>query len=449
MKKLVTKLIPLLVVLAVAISGCSMIVIDEEMDLAEAVAVVNGEVITKGEVQPVYESYVSMYQYYASLGITGYDVDNLAQVIVDRFVDDKVALQEAAKRGLDTFNDDELKEISDEAQTSFEEYIDTYRESFEEAGGTGEEVRQATIDYLAEMGVTVESLEKSGREKMMVERLYDDLTKEVEVTEEEIQAQYDANVEADEGTYKDNNYTFENAMSQGSTTVYWMPEGYRTVKHILLQFPTEYTDQIDDLNDQITAIEAQIDELDVADAEGDETDDPDTEEGSDAGADLQKQIDELNAEIAALNSQIDDIEEQAKEALKPRVEEIQERLANGESFEALMEEYGEDPGMRNEPTKTLGYYVSANSALWHAEFTEGAMALQNVGDVSEPVYTSSGMHLIRYESDVTPGAVPLSEVKDKLSESMLTTNKDAAYETALEELVAAADVKTYVNRIDK
>ena len=39
--------------------------------------------------------------------------------------------------------------------------------------------------------------------------------------------------------------------------------------------------------------------------------------------------------------------------------EIDARLAGGEDFMALMAEYGEDPGMQNEPTATRGYYVSA------------------------------------------------------------------------------------------
>ena len=80
--------------------------------------------------------------------------------------------------------------------------------------------------------------------------------------------------------------------------------------------------------------------------------------------------------------------------------------------------------MENEPTKTRGYYVCADSTNWDENFTRGAMLLEKVGDISEtPVVGSSGIHIIRYESDVTPGAVPLDEVRDALTEATLETKR--------------------------
>ena len=68
---------------------------------------------------------------------------------------------------------------------------------------------------------------------------------------------------------------------------------------------------------------------------------------------------------------------------------------------------------------------------------DAAMLLENVGDVSEPVLGMSGVHIIRYESDVTPGAVPLEDVRDELYDEDLTTLREENYTALLEEWVAA------------
>ena len=94
--------------------------------------------------------------------------------------------------------------------------------------------------------------------------------------------------------------------------------------------------------------------------------------------------------------------------------------------------------MQNEPTKTRGYYVSSASTTWDQHFTDGAMALENVGDVSEkPVISSSGVHIIRYESDVTPGAVALEDIHDALYDQTLEEKKSEHFDSELDAWVEA------------
>ena len=94
--------------------------------------------------------------------------------------------------------------------------------------------------------------------------------------------------------------------------------------------------------------------------------------------------------------------------------------------------------MKNEPTATRGYYVCADQGSWDAHFNDAAMALAKVGDVTEtPVISTSGVHIIRYESDVTPGAVPKEQIIDKLRETTLETAKEDHYTETLEKLTAA------------
>lgn len=60
------------------------------------------------------------------------------------------------------------------------------------------------------------------------------MTADVSITEEEVQAAYDEYVAADEANYTSSAYSFETAFTNG-TTIYYTPEGYRNVKHILFR----------------------------------------------------------------------------------------------------------------------------------------------------------------------------------------------------------------------
>ena len=59
--------------------------------------------------------------------------------------------------------------------------------------------------------------------------------------------------------------------------------------------------------------------------------------------------------------------------------------------------------------------------------------------MSEPILGASGVHIIRYESDVTPGAVPFEDVRDALYDETLSRLREESYAAQLEEWVAALD----------
>ena len=75
---------------------------------------------------------------------------------------------------------------------------------------------------------------------------------------------------------------------------------------------------------------------------------------------------------------------------------------------------------------------------WDENFNDGAMSLEKVGDVTmTPVVSSSGVHIIRYESDVTGGPVPLEDIREKLHDTTLQDRKDDHYDDVLSGIVEA------------
>ena len=81
---------------------------------------------------------------------------------------------------------------------------------------------------------------------------------------------------------------------------------------------------------------------------------------------------------------------------KAIVQEVQDKLAKGEDFDALMEQYGEDPGAKAQPD---GYLIdkeggTLDGSQMVTEFTEAATKLK-VGETTEaPVKTQFGWHFI-------------------------------------------------------
>ena len=122
------------------------------------------------------------------------------------------------------------------------------------------------------------------------------------------------------------------------------------------------------------------------------------------------------------------------------------RLDEGEDFDALMAEFGTDPGMKAEPSKTHGYLMGKDTSFVQ-EFKEAGLALANVGEHTAPVKSQFGYHIIKLVSRVESGDQPFDAVKaDYISRSLLTL-KQEAYSAEVERWTQEADVTSYIGRI--
>lgn len=138
--------------------------------------------------------------------------------------------------------------------------------------------------------------------------------------------------------------------------------------------------------------------------------------------------------------------DKAEETLK----KVQQAIEAGDkTFDELIEEYGEDGGMKSEPYKSEGYPISeANKGDYHEEFSEAALKLEKVGDISEPVKTKSGTHIIMLSEIVETETLELnSELEEEIHEYMLTEAQKEKYEEILKGWLDDAPVTEYRQRI--
>lgn len=110
-------------------------------------------------------------------------------------------------------------------------------------------------------------------------------------------------------------------------------------------------------------------------------------------------------------------EEKNKEALLPLVEEIQQKLNDGGSFEELAREYSEDPGSAKQGGD-LGWIATGEMV----KPFEDALFSMNKDEVSGIVETQFGLHLIRLD-DVRSPEVPSFDDKRSEFEKELAQDK--------------------------
>lgn len=466
MMKTLVKLLALALAVLLCLTGCSMITVDKEMDDAEIVATFEGGTITKGEAM---EQYAETEAAYAQYGVTLSeldDVDSIKSEMLDYMIENKIVEMKAQELGLTELTDEEKAQLKEDAQAEYDEMVEVYKIYFE--GETEEETDANVKEYLEQAGVTVEYLEEYYTENAWREKLKEHVAKDVSVTDEALQALYDQRVADDKEQYEGDSYSFEFAMTYGGSDVAWIPEGYRTVKHILLTYEEADQTKLDELQTKLDDVIFQIDDLTTPLSEDLEEDDFVEDEGTvdetiadegteaeaaedvpadDAEADAATpSLEELQAQKTQLEQEIAAQKSASIEKMRATLDEIYARIEAGEDFDALIAEYGEDPGMAQEPASVDGYYVCENSETWEQAFTDGAMALEKVGDISEPVASDSGVHIIRYHSDVTGGAVPMEQMEG-LEEEALEEAKQEAYDAQVAEWMAAANIEKHVEKI--
>ncbi|MCF6254386.1 MAG: SurA N-terminal domain-containing protein, partial [Thiomicrorhabdus sp.] len=125
--------------------------------------------------------------------------------------------------------------------------------------------------------------------------------------------------------------------------------------------------------------------------------------------------------------------EEAKAAALKTIAEVQEKLAKGEAFEALAKMYSKDPGSAD----SGGDLGTFEQGMMVPEFDEVVFALE-VGQVSEPVKTDFGYHIIKLEGIEAKQVQPLKAVKSDVVEQYKMEQAERQYFDLLEQLTTIA-----------
>ena len=395
----------------------------------DVMVTVNGSAITRADYNVYLTDIMDYYMQYASyfyqygIDVTSDDMmPYYEEMALETAIEFKLISQMAVNLGLAP-TEEEIAQLTADNAAQWAEAVDWYAQTYygvtEES--TEEEwanARLSAVALLESWGYTEESLLEGAIGNLEYEKVYAYVVQDVEVTDADIQAAYDAYVEEDRAMFEGDVGYYEFQTQYYGYGSYYTPEGYRGVTHILLEVD-------EDLLYAWQALSAQLEEQ----QEAAENADPEAAGDAESAVEpvTQEQVDAAKAAIIA--------------SVQPTIDEIYAKLEAGVPFADLVAEYGTDPGMTVEPTRTEGYPVHLDSIIWDPAFVAGAFSVDKVGDVSEPVVGMYGVHIIQYTRDIPAGPVELTEeMRTAISDELLADKESDFFTQTMDAWKEAADI---------
>ncbi|MCK5129786.1 MAG: peptidylprolyl isomerase [Clostridiales bacterium] len=222
----------------------------------------------------------------------------------------------------------------------------------------------------------------------------------VSVSDEDVNTLFNSYVEKDKDLFEEDLSAYEYYTTQGDYKPYYIPEGFRYIRHVLIKFEDEIVQQIGNLRS--------------------------------AGDD--KTANELVAKS------LETIQDEADEALT--------LLQSSDiTMNEAIKEYNDDPGMVSFPN---GYLMFSESKTYVPEFTEAGMALKKLGDISGLVATDYGYHILEYFSDVPSGPIDIDVARNALYDELINIRNIDAWSAQVLKWAEKYDVEYFYEKlIDK
>jgi len=352
-----------------------------------------------------------------------------------------LVLQKGKELGLDQFTDEEKDAFAVTAKAQWEEIVNSFVSANEaitedssdedKAAARADAEAQLQSDYGYDEARYIKEYGDQAVNNTIYQRVTDYLSTDLKVTDEDIQTYFNDLVKDDQEVYENDAGSYEFYTRYYGQPSYYMPAGYRGITHILLKVDDELLNTWKDLSarleEQKSAAEEAADATPAPDAEPTAEPEPTDEPEPTEDPVTEKMV--SDAKTAIIDS------------VQATVDEIMAKLEGGASFEDLIKEYGTDPGMENDATRAEGYPVHNDSILYDPAFRDAAMALEKVGDISDPVVGQYGVHILQYLRDIPGGAVELTEeMKNEFRATILQEMITEAMHSAVDQWMEEAEI---------
>ena len=296
----------LLLVMAVLLSSCGLVQVNEEKDRKIVVAKVNGEDILKGDLLDLYKMYNGETEEYDKEAMTS---------ILDNLIEEELVKQKTFAAG-HVVNEETKEQAKEDYEQVIEDRSENLKEQAKEDADPDIDYQQLARDdmkeYLDSVNRTEEEYIEESAEYIVIQKYLDEFTDDLKVDDKEIEEYYQKELDA-QLEYP--------SMSANYSTVSIVTEpAIRRVKHILIMLPAEDTKGIQALR----------------------------QEDKDEDADKMR--------------------EEKLEAIKGKAEAVLAETKTNEDFESLIVKHGEDPGMESEENKD-GYTMYRDASMYEEFLT--------------------------------------------------------------------------------
>lgn len=452
MKKFLAAVLAAIVALSV-FAGCNL---TQANDDNTVIAVVNGVNILKKKYNEMYDYYLDMYT-----SSYGYEYAEAVEMLesykkefLTQLVQEELLRQRAEAEGYLNYTEEDIaaaKAIVDEDK---KEYVDSLVESYvaafegQEVKGKNENetdkeyfTRIAEEKYYKDLKTNGYTYQEFVDEQLLataLEKYRDDNLVGVTVTEAEIIEKYDSMYnEQLEALSTDKKYV--DAYNNGTySKLVYNRAGYSLVQHILIKFDDDTAKELSTLYSDLYTLKDDLKTLEGL---------MESETDADEKAKYQTTIDETNAKITEAQNKYDTALATAKASIQTKTDEIYNSVKDGDeaNFIKTIVEKSEDTGMQTEDAAKAGYLVGPEDGMVE-EFSVAAQALKE-GEISEPVATYYGFHIIRSIKAIPEGKVLYDDAKADIEKELLETEKDTQWQAMVDAWEKEADVKKYLKRI--
>jgi peptidyl-prolyl cis-trans isomerase C len=129
-------------------------------------------------------------------------------------------------------------------------------------------------------------------------------------------------------------------------------------------------------------------------------------------------------------------DEKAWKEAETKSNDIKKKLENGEDFAELAKKYSDDPGSKDRGGD-LGFFTKGRMV---PEFESAAFSLKP-GELSAPVKTNFGYHIIEVQEKKPASTKTLSEVQTQIRQTLQTEKQQKSQDALIEKLKAKYPVK--------
>lgn len=391
----------------------------------DVLATVNGTPITREAFDTYLANVTAYYSYYGYDVTTPENASYLKYMTLSTLVQLALMDQKLAEMNV-TLTDAERAAAEEEGRQLWLTDLDNALSYYGITAASSEAERAAALvqalSELEALGYTEQTYIDDSVANALYVKLEGLMVEGASVPEGEVEVYYASLVEADRVRYAEDAASYESTQQMNTvalmynmldyyTDIWYIPEGYRTVVHILLPVDDALLTAWGDLQASYEEQQSTLEEGGTLTGE----------------AVTPEQIDA--ARLAVLAS------------VQPRIDEISTRLANGEAFTDLIPQYTSDTAMDEATEIETGYQVHMDSIFCPPGYRDAVFTLENHGDVSEAFVADGGVYIVCYMSDAEGGPVPLTtEIHAVLHAQLLEEAQNAKYLETMAAWEAAAEI---------
>ena len=361
---------------------------------------------------------------------------------IERFIGVGLIQCKLREAGQNDFTSDEEENLKAAARNLYEQL---WQGLWQRAQDSGEDFTEEQVtEYLEESGYSAEAIYEEYKATERRYRAIDLYCPPITLTEDMIREYYEEQfLNPDRERYENDIDLYEREILAQQNESFYTPAGYRAIQQILIEYPDEVYKGLAQEKVQFSqAAQAVASALQpLADAAA-------TAQGWDDISEACANYAEAAKALEAVQQAV--VEKRAALTLpliQARVDEIRTAFDAGIDFTSLINKYSADTNAQN--TEKGGYPVHPDSKNWPAEFLDAATALEKPGDISEPVLTDLGVHILYYASDIPEGEHELTgEEQETLNASALYYYQNLELEALMADWREEYEIETHPELLD-